>query len=329
MSATLANAAVSTGPRGWWRSRALWVPLVIVLANAGVLLSWSSIVDHLIGNAPLWAWRLSIYEAFEGWTLAYAPLTAIWVSFAVDRAVVRYPCAAVAIATGTLMILCQWTGLWSFDFFRTYYLPMWPKLVLAAIYCVSLLHLVLYPLRQFLGWRLDFSPATMAHSSGRPFQFTLRDVTHLSVVTAVALAIVRASTDALVRYGKNDLYFEPSILRLMSFGQILIPTLACAWLILGRKRQWIGGLVLVLALGCPAVLYYAGWYIPLRLGMRELWWAHWMNVGAVACVVINLLALRLCGLRGAVVPAQARTLSATTCPTADTTAAIASATPAQ
>jgi hypothetical protein len=43
--------------------------------------------------------------------------------------------------------------------------------------------------------------------------------------------------------------------------------------------------------------------VPLSLGVRELWWAHWMNVGAAACVGLNLLALRLGGMRGVILDA--------------------------
>lgn len=286
----------------WWRRTAFWTPLVVVAANLAFMIAWPTITSYLFRNWPLWSWRDAIYGAFEAWALAYTPLIAIWICFAVDRAIVRYPCAAAAAALGALAILWGWAGSWQLDLFRTYYLPMWPKLALAAVFCVALLHLVLYPLRQFLGWRLDFSRPPDTRSSGRPFQFTLRDVAHLSIVTAVALGAIRASSEMLMQYGTNDLFFMPSILRLMSFGQILVPSLACVWLILGRQRQWIGGLVLVLALACPAALYYSSWYIPLSLGVREVWGAHWLNVGAVACVATNLLLLRLCGLRGAIVP---------------------------
>lgn len=303
MSGSLTTAAVIHSPSPWWRSRAFWVPLTVVLANFAILIAWPEFSRRWLRSFPAaaWTWNNEVHQGYVGWTLAYCPLVGIWLCFSVDRAVIRFSGAAVAIAVGTLLVLCQWSGYWSFDFFRTYYLPMWPKLGLAAIQFVATVHLVLFPLRQFLGWRLDFSPAIEPPSSGRPFQFSLRDVAILSVVTAIALAAIRASTHLLAHAGKYDLFFMPTILRLMFFGQIVVPTLACAWLILGRKRQWIGGLVLALALACPPVLIQSGWHVQLSLGFRELWDAHWLNVGAVTCVGLNLLTLRLWGLRGAVI----------------------------
>lgn len=96
--------------------------------------------------------------------------------------------------------------------------------------------------------------------------------------------------------GDADLLGMP-IYRQFCFGQILVPALACAWMVLGHKRQWIGGLVLVLAVICPWFLIQTSWYTYLNTVPSQLWPAHWMNLGAVSCVMANVVCARLLGLR--------------------------------
>ncbi|HZL89727.1 MAG TPA: hypothetical protein VFB96_15285 [Pirellulaceae bacterium] len=302
MSTSLTSSPLEWSYFPWWRARAFWVPLLAVSMNVAFLIAWPFVERVAIGLvATPWIWRPNFDYWLQGWTMGYIALAAIWLSFGTDHPAIRFPAVLVAVGSGAFAVLSHFGGFWNLDFAREYYLPKWPSVCLVAIQWIAALHLVFFPLRRFLHWRVDFSPATIAPAAGRRFQFTLRDIFWLTLVSAIALAVIRAAQVWLSRSGRNDVLFMPTYLRLMSFGQILIPSLACAWCILGRKRQWIGGLVVVLALTCPAVLVYTGLYMRLSLGVRELWWAHWMNVGAASCVAINLIALRLCRLRGTVV----------------------------
>ena len=302
----MSQSATSTAVHNWhsfpWPGRAFWVPLLAVVANLAFFIAWPHVERTVSGLfARPWVWRGNLLDCLQGWTMGCLPLAAIWLCFAAARPAIRFAAVTAAVSAGVLAYLSGLGFFWNFDFFRTYYLPQLPSVYLVAIQLIAALHLALYPLRRFLHWRLDFLPSPACSAAAHRFQFTLRDVLWLTIASAIALAAIRAANVWLSRAGRNDILFMPTVLRLMSFGQILVPSLACAWLIVGGKRQWIGGLVLALALACPAVLIYSGWYITLSLSVRELWWAHWTNVGAVACVGLNLLALRLCGLRGVVI----------------------------
>lgn len=292
-----AAATAARSPKGLpWGAR-IGAPLVVVVLNLGFLMYWPAFMQWLDMRIVWAGWNQTIW-LFEGWTLGSLVLLGVWLAFGGGRT--RWLVAPVMASAGVLVASGPLHDtIWQRGMGWSYYLPQWGFLCLLIAVPLAGMHLFLHPLRVLLGLRMTFAPTQDHPTPLRRFQFRLHELLAVTAGIAIALAVIRGAYTILAHSGDSDLLGMP-IYRLFCFGQILVPALACAWLILGHQRQWIGGLVLVLALACPWFLVQTSWYTYLSTVPSQLWPAHWMNLGAVACVAFTLVPLRILGLRVAV-----------------------------
>lgn len=252
-----------------------------------LLIAANVVVTVVCLSPPRWAWRDWIGEAGALLLVAQVLLLAMWLAFSDLHAGFRWP-IGIAIFWLLFVAIDRYAG-----WVAPHRSDNWLEPGIMAAIALLAVHAMALPLRWLCGWRLTFHQAPVLET--RRGQFTLQNWFSWCIALVLPLALLSVSPGDTAT---GAIYL---LLMLLFFAPLMASALTAAF----SRRWWLWSLVAI------------GWTVPVGWLIAEVYWQYQLSKGQgyagyhelilhfwllkpsglTAAMLVNLLALRVLGMR--------------------------------